>query len=124
MDLDGSRGRRGPLTIEERRRRSDAGLCAYCGAAGHALATCPRSTHLRQARGTYQPLPVSLAPPAGYPYPGYPFLPLGGFPTSHGPFPGPWTTLPNPHAAAAAVADVAAAAAAVDAGSKNSQPSQ
>ena len=27
-----------------------------------------------------------------------PFLPLGGTPTSHGPFPGPWTTLPHPHA--------------------------
>jgi len=53
MDLDGSRGRRGPLTIEERRRRSDAGLCAYCGTAGHVLATCPRAAHIRQARGTY-----------------------------------------------------------------------
>ena len=27
MDLDGTRGARGPLTLEERRRRSDAGLC-------------------------------------------------------------------------------------------------
>ena len=31
MDLDGTRGYKGALTMEERRRRSDAGLCAYCG---------------------------------------------------------------------------------------------
>ena len=35
MDLDGSRGFRGSLTLEERRRWSDAGLCAYCAQHGH-----------------------------------------------------------------------------------------
>ena len=76
--------------------------------------------------GTYQNLPVPPALPAGYPYPGFPFPPLVGFPTSPGPFLGPWTVLPNPHAAAAAAAAaaVAAAAAAVAAESKNSHPSQ
>ena len=40
MDLNGTRGYKGPLTMDERRRRSDAGLCAYCAQPGHTLATC------------------------------------------------------------------------------------
>ena len=61
MDMDGTRGYKGALTMEERRRRSDAGLCAYCGQTGHTLATCALASHSRQARGTYQHLP--LLPP-------------------------------------------------------------
>ena len=57
MDLDGSRGFRGSLTNEERRRRSEAGLCAYCGHPGHDLATCPGAARARQARGTYLGFP-------------------------------------------------------------------
>ena len=92
MDVDGTRGFRGSLTNEERRRRSDAGLCAYCGQLGHVLATCPSATRVRQARGTFQP-------PPGYHYPsGYP-LPPPGFPSPtpfQGPYPGPWTSLSPP----------------------------
>lgn len=115
MDLDGSRGRRNPLTNEERRRRADSNLCAYCGAPGHAIATCPKAAHIRRVQGTYQP--------PGYPYPGYGFPPLGAPP---GPFPGPWTTVvTDPHAAAyAAAAAQAAAAVAAAAVSKNDPPSQ
>ena len=82
MQIDGSRGPRGPLSFEERRRRSDAGLCAYCGGAGHAIATCPKAAHIRQARGTFPHHPTLPALPAGYPYPpaGYPY---------QGPFLGP-----------------------------------
>ena len=82
MDVDGTRTRHGSLTSEERRRRSDAGLCAYCGGVGHQLATCPRAAHIRQARGTFPHLPALPAPPAGYPYP-------PGFPYPQGPFLGP-----------------------------------
>ena len=62
MDVDGTRGFKGALTMEERRRRSDAGLCAYCGQPGHTLATCALASRSRQARGTYQHLP--LLPPS------------------------------------------------------------
>ena len=113
MDLDGSRGPRGALNPEERRRRAEGGLCAYCGGTDHSLATCPRAAHARQARGTFLPLPHFPAPLAGYPYPS------PGYPTPQGPFPGPWNLLPNPYAAAAA----ASAAAAADQ-PKNSHPSQ
>ena len=61
MDMDGTRGFKGSLTMEERRRRSDASLCAYCGQPGHTLATCALASRSRQARGTYQHLP--LLPP-------------------------------------------------------------
>ena len=43
MDLDGTRGPRGPLTLDERRRVSDASLCAYCGQPGHVITTCAPS---------------------------------------------------------------------------------
>ena len=90
MDLDGSRGPRGALTPEERRRRAEGGLCAYCGGADHTIATCPRAAHIRQARGTFSHLPLFPALRAGYkfPPPGYPYSPLV-FPPSSGPFPGP-----------------------------------
>ena len=51
MDIDGTGRARGPLTPEERKRRFDAGLCAYCGKPGHVSATCPNRY---QARGTFQ----------------------------------------------------------------------
>ena len=122
MDVDGTRTRHGSLTSEERRRRSDAGLCAYCGAVDHQIATCPRAAHIRQARGTFPhfpALPPPPASPAGYQFPpaGYQYPP--GFPYPLGPFPGPWNLLPNPQTPAAA----AAAAAAADL-PKNSHPSQ
>ena len=47
MDMDGTRGYKGALTMEERRRRSDAGLCAYCGTASHTLATCALASRAR-----------------------------------------------------------------------------
>lgn len=51
MDVDATRGVRGPLSQEERRRRFDAGLCAYCGKPGHTSPSCPNRY---QARGTFQ----------------------------------------------------------------------
>ena len=64
MDLDGTRGPQGALTLEERRRRFDAGLCTYCGQAGHTLNACPRRVQLR---GTlppgYFPIPPGHYPP-------------------------------------------------------------
>ena len=53
MDLDGVRGYKGALTMEERRRRSDSGLYAYYGQPGHVLATCAFASCARQACGTY-----------------------------------------------------------------------
>ena len=55
MDLDGTRGYKGALTMDERRRRSDAGLCAYCGQPGHTLATCTLASRSRQ-------VPTSTSP--------------------------------------------------------------
>ena len=126
MDLDGTRGYKGSLTMEERRRRSDAGLCAYCGQFGHTLTTCALASRSRQARGTFPHLPLLPPPdsaaaaatsaaayaaasaadyPAGYPPVGYPPIgyPPAGFPPAvfpfpayPGPFPGPWTPFPPP----------------------------
>ena len=93
MEVDGTRGRHGPLTMEERRRRSDAGLCAYCAQPGHTLVTCPSAARVRQARGTYLNFPSLPLPPAGslgYSPAGYPL------PAFQGPYPGPWTSLPPP----------------------------
>ena len=122
MDMDGTRTRHGSLTSEERRRRSDGGLCAYCGGVDHQIATCPRAAHIRQARGTFPQLPALPAPLAGYPYPpptGYSYPP--GYPYPQGSFPGPWNLLPNPHTSAAAAAAAAAATADLP---KKSRPSQ
>ena len=63
MELDGSHGVRGPLTCDERRRREDNNLCAYCGQSGHLIANYPGA-----ARGTY----------LGFDHPGY-------FPPNQGP---------------------------------------
>ena len=49
MEVDGTRGPRAPLTMEERRRRADAGLCAFCAQPGHTLATCPSVAKVHQA---------------------------------------------------------------------------
>ena len=64
MDIDGSRGNRGPLSQDERRRRAEQNLCAYCGQYGHVIANC-RVSGRRQARGTYPsppPQPPAQAP--------------------------------------------------------------
>ena len=53
MDIDGTGRARGPLSQEERMRRFDAGLCAYCGKPGHVSASCPNRGGY-QARGTFQ----------------------------------------------------------------------
>ena len=120
MDVDGTRTRHGSLTSEERRRRSDAGLCAYCGAVDHQIATCPRAAHIRQARGTFPHFTALPTPLAGYQYPptGYQYPP--GFPYPLGPFLGPWNLLPKPQTSAPSAG---AAAAAADM-PKNSHPSQ
>ena len=95
MDLDGTQGPRGALTPEERRRRTEDGLCAYCGVADHAIATCPRAAHIKQARGPFPHLPLFPALPAGYPYPptGNPYSPPN---FSHLPGPLPRTLKPHP----------------------------
>ena len=36
------RKKRGPLTPEEKQQRRAKGLCMYCGAEGHMVATCPK----------------------------------------------------------------------------------
>ena len=103
MDLDGTRGPRGPLSLDERRRRFQAGLCAYCGQAGHTLATCPNHRHV-QARATHL-APGLPAPPPGYEIipssqlipAGYQLVPPGLPPPSQGSYPGPWTPVPSPH---------------------------
>ena len=95
MDIDATRGFRGALTQEERRRQFDAGLCAYCGKSGHAIATCPNRY---QARGTFQ-------------------LPPGFQLVHQSQFPGPWQqipTLPNQSQPALPSLDP----------SKNARPSQ
>ena len=104
MDVDGTRGAHGGLTPEERRRRYDGGLCAYCGQPGHVISTCPRKF---QVRGVV-PVP-SLSPPtnphtpSGYPNPppGYPSLlpgyyPPPGYQLVPQTFPTPWTQVPTP----------------------------
>ena len=73
MDIDATRGVRGPLTQEERRRRFDAGLCGYCGKLGHVINSCPNRY---QARGTFQ-------------------LPPGFQDVHQSQFPGPWQQFPS-----------------------------
>ena len=62
LDLDDPRGHKGALTMDERRRRSDGDLCAYCGLPVHTLATCAAASRSCQARGTIQHIPL-LPPP-------------------------------------------------------------
>ena len=91
MDLDGMRGARGILSHEERRRRADANLCAYCGQPGHIISSCPRRLQAFQARGLF---PGPFGNQALDPYtppPGFQLIPqFGSFPT-------PWTQVPTPH---------------------------
>lgn len=82
MDLDGAARQRGPLTQDERLCRAEAGLCAYCAAPSHTVATCPRIAHTQRAQGTYVP--------PGFQVPGFHFLALGAPPRA---FLGPWTTM-------------------------------
>ena len=87
MEVDGTRGVKGPLTPDERRRRYDGGLCAYCGQPGHVISTCPRKF---QVRGVFPVPPQHSQSQAGYtPPPGYQLIPQT--------FPTPWTQVPSPH---------------------------
>ena len=80
MDLDGLRARNGgPLSHEERRRRAEANLCAYCGQPGHIITACPRRNGGLLARGVF-PVP-----------PGFQLIP------QFGTFPTPWTQVLSPH---------------------------
>ena len=89
MEIDGSRGTRGPLSQDERRHRSAHNLCAYCGQSGHAIANCQVAGR-RQARGTYPSLPQ---PPAHQP--AYVLPPGYQLPPPPGAYPGPWAMLPG-----------------------------
>ena len=82
MDIDGTRPVRGPLSQEERKRRFEGGLCAYCGRAGHVSQTCPNRF---QARGTFHvPNGFQLVPQASPHYPGaWHQLPAPALPPSH-----------------------------------------
>ena len=93
MEVDGSRRNPGPLNPEERRRRADNNLCAYCGQAGHLIGTCALAARVRQARGTFPGFTSSQPPPP----PGY-FIPPPGFqfPSLQGPYPGPRRLSPLP----------------------------
>lgn len=51
---------RSPLTPTERRRRTQRGLCLYCGGAGHSLSTCPFRPHRNDPS---IPVGVSSVPP-------------------------------------------------------------
>ena len=70
MDLDGTRGARGPLTLDERRCRSDASLCGYCGQPGHLIATCPAvaraGTRVQARSAQILPHHHPFYPPTGY----------------------------------------------------------
>ena len=79
MELDATRGPRRLRTLEERRRRSDASLCAYCRQPDHLIATFPFVGRRMQSRVISHPPLALRSPPAGYPYPlaGYPFPPTG-----------------------------------------------
>ena len=48
-DIAEKLGKDGKLTPGERKRRFDNGLCMFCGAAGHLVKECPKST-LRGAK--------------------------------------------------------------------------
>ena len=68
MDIDGTGRARGPLTLEERKRWYDEGLCVYCGKAGHVSPACPNRY---QARGTFHVLDgFQLVPQVSPHYPG------------------------------------------------------
>ena len=89
MDLDVTRGPRGPLTLDERQRRAAHGLCGCCGQSGHLIAACPaasRADPRLQARSV-QPLPQNPY------YPSVGFQPLPAayqyMPAQQGPFLGP-----------------------------------
>ena len=97
MDLDATRGPRGPLTLDERQRRAAQGLCGYCGQSGHLIASCPAASRAGsrvQARSV-QPLPQNPY----YPSAGFQYLPADYqyMPAQQGPYPGPWMALPSPH---------------------------
>ena len=98
MDVDGTRNANGNLTPEERRRRYDGGLSAYCGQHGHVISTCPRKF---QVRGVVpvpsQPPPTSSNPPPGYPSPLPGYYPPPGYQLVPQTFPTPWTQVPPPH---------------------------
>ena len=115
MDLDGMRARNGgALSQEERRRRAEGNLCAYCGQPGHIITACPRRNGGHQARGIY-PVPSGYPSDAGYhPPPGFQLIP------QFGTFPTPWTQVPSPHTQ---FGNPPAALPAPDA-SKNARPSQ
>ena len=97
MDVDGTRGAHGGLTPEERRRRYDGGLCAYCGQPGHVISTCPRKFQVRGVVPVPPPSPSPSFPPPGYPssLPGY--YPPPGYQLVPQTFPTPWTQVPSPH---------------------------
>ena len=97
MDLDGTRGARGPLTLDERRRRSDASLCGYCSQPGHLIATCPAVARVgTRVQARYAQF-----------FPHHPFYPLAGYqsmpagyqllPPHQGPVPGSRIPFPSPH---------------------------
>ena len=93
MEVDGSR-RPDPLNPEDRRRRADNNLYAYCGQSNHLIGTCALAARVRQARGTFPGFtPTAPPPPPGY------FIPPPGFqfPSFQGPYPGPWAVIPSPH---------------------------
>ena len=67
MEVDGSRHHPGPLNPEERRRRADNNLRAYCEQSGHLIGTCALAARVRQAKGTFPGFsPTSPTPPPGY----------------------------------------------------------
>jgi hypothetical protein len=51
MQIDAVRFK--PLTLEEKRRRMEKGLCLYCGDAGHKAGNCPKkqSQHITRTKG-------------------------------------------------------------------------
>ena len=54
MDVDATRTKSGGLTPEERARRYELKLCAYCGAGDHLFAACPSR---RPSKNAYPALP-------------------------------------------------------------------
>lgn len=57
---------RGPLTEQEKQRRTEAGLCRYCGTAGHIAINCPAALKRRAATAPVVPtITVTQPTPSG-----------------------------------------------------------
>ena len=52
------------ITMAEKQRRRDLGLCAYCGKSGHAVHSCPHPPSARQSQGQRAFMTVDIYDPS------------------------------------------------------------